>query len=84
MTRHADGLKYLYRPKETMTAFTLKSPGARYSLRPTNTETHTHMSFIQPWHTDRETRNSCGILIIIQGNITYIKFNRFDIFRFCV
>lgn len=40
MTRLADCLKYLYRPKETMTAFTMKSPVARHSLCPTHTHTH--------------------------------------------
>ena len=34
MTRLADCLKYLYRPKEKMTAFRMKSPVARYSLCP--------------------------------------------------
>jgi len=48
-----------------------------------NTNTHTHMSFIHSWHTDPEKINCCGILIIIRRKITYIKFNRFDILKFC-
>jgi len=46
MKRPADGLKYLYLPKETMTAFTMKSPGARYSLCPTHTHViHTALAY---------------------------------------
>jgi hypothetical protein len=44
----------------------------------------THMTFIRPWYTARETIHCRGMLVTIRRNTTYTNFHRVDILRLCV